>query len=63
MVHHILEGGGGVGQPKWHDLELEKPVPGSERGFPLISFSDSDQVKPIFKVHLREPLRPLDSIL
>jgi len=63
MVHHILEGGRCIRQSEWYDLEFEEAIVGSERCFPFVAFSNSDEVKPVFEVHFREPLGPLNSVL
>src|SRR5260370_37231645 len=43
-VHHHLEGGGGIGQPKEHDCRFKESFWGKERCFPFVSFFDTDIV-------------------
>jgi len=43
-VHHHLEGGGGIGQPKEHDCWFEESFWGKERRFPFVSLFDTDIV-------------------
>jgi len=48
MIHHVLEGGGGIGQPERHHLEFEETVAGSKCGFPFIPLFYLDEVEPVF---------------
>ena len=38
VVHHGLEGGGGVGKAEEHDRWFEEPSVGTEGSLPLVSF-------------------------
>ena len=63
MIHYILKGRWRVGEAERHYLEFVQDVAGSKRGFPFVSLPHSDEVEPVFKIHLGEPLCSLDSIL
>ncbi|SRR5258707_11987019 len=43
-VHHHLEGGRGIGQPKEHDHRFEESFWGKECHFPFVSLFDTDIV-------------------
>ena len=45
VIHHTLEGGGGIAQPKEHYKGLIQPSIGAEHCLPLISGLDPDIVK------------------
>jgi len=63
MIHHVLEGLGRISETKWHYLKLLQAVASAKYGFPLISFSDPNQVKPVLEVHFGEPLSALNPVL
>ena len=45
VIHHRLAGRRAIRKAKEHDLWLKEPSVGTECGFPLIAFSDSDIVE------------------
>ena len=54
MVHHILEGCGGVAEPEIHDHRFIQPILRLEHGFVLVSVFDAYFVKSSFYVELGE---------
>lgn len=44
VIHHSLEGGGGVPQAKEHHCGFEEPSIGAEGSLPLLSFLNPDIV-------------------
>ena len=63
MIHHVLQGRRRIGEAERQYLEFVQAVASSKRCFPFLSLPYSDEVEPIFEIHLGEPLCPLDSIL
>ena len=63
MIHHVLEGRWRIGEAERYYLEFIQAVAGSKRGFPFVSLPHLDEVEPVFKIHLGEPLCSLDSIM
>jgi hypothetical protein len=63
MVHHILEGCGGISKPEWHDVELVKALSSAEGGFPFIALTDPNESESALEVHFGEPLSALNPIL
>ncbi|KAG5349479.1 hypothetical protein C0989_003549, partial [Termitomyces sp. Mn162] len=41
VIHHGLEGGRAIGEPKEHNKQLKQSLIGPEDGLPLISFLDA----------------------
>jgi hypothetical protein len=56
MIHHILEGCGGIDEPERHYSKLVKAVPTSEGGFPFVAFLDSNQVVPVLVAYIDDIL-------
>jgi len=56
VIHHSLEGCGGVGQAEVHHQGFEKPLVGVEGSLPLITLSDLDVVEPPENIELCEEL-------
>jgi hypothetical protein len=42
VIHKTLKDHGTIGQAERHDLPFEQAISGSECGFPLVAFADSD---------------------
>src|SRR5258708_32774351 len=55
VVHHGLEGGGGVAQSEEHDKWLKESSVHGEGCLPLISFFEVDIVEAPVEVQCREP--------
>src|SRR5260221_14744188 len=57
VVHHGLEGGGGVTQSEEHDEWLKESLVCGEGCLPLISFFKTDIVEAPAEVQVSEPFR------
>ena len=44
VIHKPLERGRRVGEAKWHNQPLVGAITGFEHGFPLLAFSNSDEM-------------------
>ena len=62
LVHHGLEGGGGVTKSEEHDGWFEGSAMTYKRGLPFISFLDLDVVVSPPEIDLREVLRSFELI-
>jgi hypothetical protein len=58
VVHHRLEGGGGIREAKKHDHRFKEATIGFERGFPLVTVMHADVVIPPTDIQLRKERRP-----
>ena len=54
VVHHVLEGRGGVTEPEIHNHGFIQPVLCLERGFVLVAIFDAYFVKASFYIELGE---------
>src|SRR5258708_35652304 len=57
VIHHGLEGGGGVTQSEEHDKQLKESLVCGEGWLPLISFFETDIVEAPVEVQGGEPFR------
>ena len=58
VVHHGLEGGGGICEAKEHDHWLKEAAIRFERGLPLVAIAHTDIVVPPTDIQLRKERRP-----
>ena len=58
VVHHRLEGGGGVCEAKEHDHGFEEASIRFERSFPLVAIAHANVIVPPTDIQLRKERRP-----
>ena len=58
VVHHRLEGGGGICEAKEHDHWFEEAAIRFECGFPLVTVTHTDIVIPPTDIQLHKERRP-----
>jgi hypothetical protein len=58
VIHHGLEGGGGIREAKEHDHWFEQAAICLERGFPLVTIAHANVVVPPTDIQLRKERRP-----
>ena len=59
VIHHRLEGRGGICEAKEHDHGFEEASIRLERGFPLITITHTNVVIPPTDIQLRKERRPV----
>ena len=58
VVHHRLEGGGGVHEAKEHDHRFEEATVRFEHSLPLVAIAHADVVIPPMDIQLRKERQP-----
>ena len=62
MIHESLKRRWGIGKTEMHDQKVERPVSGTEYGFPLVARGNAYEVVGTSKVNFGKDLQAMEAI-
>jgi hypothetical protein len=63
MIHHKLEGGWCIREPKGHHEKLVKSIPAAKGGISIVAFPYTNEMTALFQVYLRKESATTEAIL